>query len=70
MRKQWWTISANAASRPYSSCDVDIRQCPTSRARMPRSRDISSSGNSMKKTGTDGKKKAVKKKKNNGLGRL
>lgn len=31
---------------------------------------LSSSGNSMKKTGTDGKKKAVKKKKNNGLGRL
>lgn len=31
---------------------------------------LGSSGNSMKKTGTDGKKKAVKKKKNNGLGRL
>ena len=31
---------------------------------------LSSSGNSMKNTGTDGKKKAVKKKKNNGLGRL
>lgn len=31
---------------------------------------LSSSGNSMKKIGADGKKKAVKKKKNNGLGRL
>lgn len=31
---------------------------------------LGSSGNSMKKIGADGKKKAVKKKKNNGLGRL